>query len=83
MMKLSAAFNLAPSVLFFSEEESKNRIMFAALIATCKKYINEEQLFGTINLIRIQSYPDSSDRCASAKDSQQSHEEPASLQAQP
>jgi transcriptional regulator with XRE-family HTH domain len=45
MIKISDAFNIPPSVLFFPMEETQKRKMMAALVAVCVGHMPENQVY--------------------------------------
>ena len=48
MIKISDAFNLPPSVVFFPMEEVEKRKMLSALVAVCIQHVPEEQVYAVL-----------------------------------
>lgn len=52
MIKISEAFNLPPSVIFFPIEEADKRKMLSAIISVCMNYVEEAQVYETLLALR-------------------------------
>jgi transcriptional regulator with XRE-family HTH domain len=48
MIKISDAFNIPPSVLFFPLEETQKRKMMSALVAVCVRHMPENQVYAVL-----------------------------------
>lgn len=63
MIKISQAFALPPSVIFFPEEEAQGRMMLSAIVSVCMNYVAEEQVYATLQRLKDHHSADpSSDR---------------------
>jgi len=51
MIKISSAFNLPPSIIFFSEEEIEKRKMLSAVIAIVTQIMMEKDFWQTMDQI--------------------------------
>jgi len=74
MIKISDAFNLPPSVVFFPVEEVEKRKMLSALVAVCIQHVPEHQVYTVLQELNRKPAPPSEPDSVYQEDLEQSPE---------
>ena len=82
MIRISNAFGLPPSVIFFSEEEAAGRNMLSAIVSICIQHVEEHEVYKA--LIEVNQYRESvlAAQNEDQPNAEGSHVEPPSSQDQ-
>lgn len=81
MIQIASAFGLPPSVVFFSAEEIESRQMLSAILAVCKMYVSEDEIYAALE--QLKNHPDDLEHSHEGQpDAAASREELPSVQSQ-